>query len=167
MLNKKTTLLSMKLRILLLFITIAQFTYAQQIIGLGMQYSEKSHGQFVANVAFPTLIQEHLICASAIEYTTPGKANMSGLHIKPIQLLIPFMNRDRSAAMSLGVDGGYLIDFRKGHDKTFTVTPHAYIDLGGVLFLKTGYDFDLKYGQSQFFIRAGFGFGLGIIKRMD
>jgi len=157
-----------KVKILLLLIVFPILCHAQ-FIGLGGQYSQASDGQFFINMAFPTYHQENklnLFNTSGFEYTTSGGAKLSGLNIKPIQLSTYFsedLYNDNPATLLLGVDAGYLFDFRKNRKNSIIITPNLYVDYK-VFFIKTGYDIDTFHGNSQFFIRAGIGIGLGTFK---
>ena len=144
------------------------FCYGQ-FFGLAGQYSEKSDGQFAANLSFPTL---HTInkfnsfISSGLEYTTSGGAKMSGLNLKPLQIQTFFTEdffNDHPYTVLLGVDGGYLFDFRSRKNNAVVITPNLYLDYK-IFFVKGGYDFDVTNGRSQFFVRAGIGIGMGTFK---
>jgi len=157
-----------KVKIFFLLIAFPFLCHAQ-FIGLGGQYSQASDGQFFMNMAFPTYHQDNklnLFNTSGFEFTTSGGAKLSGLNIKPIQLSTYFsedLYNDYPVTMLLGVDAGYLFDFRKNHKNTIVITPNLYVDYK-VFFIRTGYDIDTFHGNSQFFIRAGIGIGLGTFK---
>lgn len=152
----------------LLFLLLPILCYGQ-FFGLGGQYSQGAKGQFVVNFSAPTYHKENALNAfvsSGMEFTTSGGARMSGLNIKPVQLYTYFsedMYNDLPFTVLAGVDGGYLFDFRSKKDNGIILTPNLYIDYK-VFFVKTGYDFDVSHGRSQFFIRAGIGIGLGTFK---
>jgi len=142
-----------------------------QLLGIGGQYAQKAHGQFFVNAALPTYTKDnplHLFNLSGLEYTTPGASRLSGLNLKPIQLSTYLSNNifyGSPFTLSLGVDAGYLFDFRSNHDNTIVLTPNFYIDYK-IFFVKTGYDIDTLHGNSQFFVRAGIGFTLGTMKHL-
>lgn len=140
-----------------------------QIIGFAGQYAEKSHGQFAFNVAWPTYIEDNplnVFMLSGLEYTTPGASKLSGLHLKPVQLSTYFndylFNR-APVTFTMGVDGGWLLDFRGNHKSTLVVSPNIYFDYK-IFFLKAGYDLDTLHGNHQFYARAGIGFTFGVVK---
>lgn len=157
-----------KIRILLLLSVLPLFCYGQ-FFGLGGQYASKSDGQFFASFSFPTYHKHNnlgLFMSSGMEYTTGGGAKMSGLNLKPIQLSTvfneDFFNNHPYTAM-LSVDGGYLFDFRHNRNNAIVITPNLYFDYK-IFFVRSGYDFDVTNGRSQFFVRAGIGIGLGTLK---
>ena len=158
-----------KVKTLLLLLIAFPVLCHGQFIGLGGQYSQASDGQFFINMGFPTYHQDNklnLFNTSGLEYTTSGGAKLSGLNIKPVQLSTYFsedLYNNNPLTCLLGVDAGYLFDFRKNHKNTIVVTPNLYVDYK-VFFIKTGYDIDTFHGNSQFFIRAGIGIGLGTFK---
>lgn len=142
-----------------------------QLFGVGAQYAQKSDGQFFANLALPTWTTKNslkLFNMSGLEYTTPGSARLSGLQLKPIQLSTYFSDYlfyDAPVTMTLGVDAGYLFDFRKHYKNTIVLTPVFYADFR-IFFLKTGYEIDTFHGNNQFFVRIGVGFALGTMKSL-
>lgn len=158
-----------KIYVFLLLMILSLPAYSQ-LIGIGGQYAQKSDGQFFANIALPTFTKEnplHLFNLSGLDYTTSGP-KLSGLQIKPIQLstyLSDAIFYDSPITLSLGVDAGYLFDFKSGHKNTIVLTPNFYIDYK-IFFLKTGYEFDALHGNHQFFVRAGIGFALGTMKHL-
>ncbi len=161
-----------KRKIITLFVlTIISLSAYSQLIGIGGQYAQKSDGQFFMNAAIPTFTKDnplHLFNLSGLEYTTSGGASLSGLQIKPIQLSTYLSDRifyESPVTISLGVDAGYLFDFRHGHKNTIVLTPNFYMDYK-IFFVKTGYEFDTLHGKDQFFIRAGIGFALGTMKHL-
>lgn len=142
-----------------------------QIISFGGQYSQKADGQFVVNIAYPTYIRSNslnLFMLSGMEYTTPGAGKLSGLHIKPIQLSTYFSDYlfyQAPVTCTLGVDAGFLADFRGNHKSTVVLSPNFYIDYK-IFFLKAGYDMDVLHGKHQYYVRAGVGFTLGVMKNI-
>lgn len=157
-----------KIKISLLLLLLPILCYGQ-LIGLGGQYSEGANGQFVTSMAFPTFHQKNKLntfVSSGLEFTTSGGAKMSGLHLKPIQIK-SFLSEDlfnnNPYTILVGVDGGYLFDFRRGRQNGIVITPNVYVDYK-MFFIKAGYDFDVTNGQNQFFVRAGVGLGLGVLK---
>lgn len=157
-----------KIKLLFILVLIPLVGKAQ-FLGFGQQYSEGAHGQFVANMSFPTFHHPNKLntyVSSGLEFTTSGGAKMSGLHLKPLQITTFFSEdffNDHDYSVLLGVDAGYLYDFRRGRKNDYTVTPNLYFDYK-VFFVKAGYDIGLTKGQSQFFIRAGIGIGLSTFK---
>lgn len=157
-----------KLKIIFLLIAVP-FVCQAQFLGFGGQYSQDAQGQFVANASFPTLHSPNKLntyVSSGLEFTTSGGAKMSGLHVKPLQISTFFSEdffNEKDYSILLGVDAGYLYDFRKGRKNDFTVTPNLYLDYK-FFFVKAGYDVGLTKGQSQFFVRAGVGIGLSTFK---
>lgn len=161
----------MKKIALLALVVLVPILCKAQFIGLGGQYAEKSDGQFFANLAYPTFHKKNPLntfVMSGIEFTTSGGTKMSGLHLKPIQLTT-FISEDlynnKPYTILLGVDAGYLFDFRHDRKDGIVFTPNAYFDYKFV-FVKAGYDLDVSNGQQQFFVRAGLCFGLGSFKIM-
>lgn len=157
--------------LLLLLVCIPMLSYAQ-FFGIGGQYSEKSDGQIVISTSFPTIHPSHnkfnSFVSSGMEFTTSGGAKMSGLHLKPVQIQTFFSEdffNNTPFTLLLGVDGGYLFDFRHNRKNAITVTPNLYFDYK-VFFVKTGYDFDISHGRNQFFVRAGVCVGLGSLKML-
>lgn len=140
-----------------------------QILGLGGQYAERSHGQFFVSAAYPTFYESNalrLFNLSGLEYTTPGSARLSGLQLKPIQLSSYLSDKifyESPLVITVGVDAGYLFNFSKGYKSTIVLTPHFYMDYK-IFFLKAGYEMDALHGRHQYFIRAGIGFALGTMK---
>lgn len=140
-----------------------------QLLGLGGQYTEGSHGQLFFNAAFPTFHKKNALntfVSSGLDFTTSGGAEMSGLTIKPIQIksfLSENLFNNNPFTLLVGVDGGYLFDFRRGRQNGIVITPNLYVDYK-IFFLKAGYDFDVSNGRNQFFARAGVGIGFGTLK---
>ncbi|MDH6355635.1 hypothetical protein M2132_001980 [Dysgonomonas sp. PH5-45] len=157
-----------KLPILLLF-TLLPMLCSAQFFGLGGQYTQKSDGQFFASFSYPTFHPKNKLnsfISSGLDFTTSGGAKISGLNVKPIQLNTFFSEKlfnSTPYTLLLGVDGGYNFDFRHGRKNGIVITPNIYFDYK-FLFLKAGYDFDVTNGNNQFFVRAGFCFGMGTIK---
>lgn len=157
-----------KTKILLLLLLLPIVCYGQ-LIGLGGQYSTGANGQFFTSMAFPTFHEQNkfnVFVSSGLEFTTSGGARMSGLNLKPIQIK-SFLSEDffekSPVTLLVGVDGGYLFDFRKGKQNGIIITPNVYADYK-IFFVKAGYDFDVTNGQNQFYVRAGVGLGLGVLK---
>lgn len=157
-------------KILSLFIlTMLSIQAYSQLIGIGGQYSQRSNGQFFVSAALPTCYKVNalrLMNFSGIEYITPGKARLSGIQLKPIQLSSYLSDKifyDSPIVITLGIDAGYLFNFSKGYKNTIILTPNFYLDYK-IFFLKTGYEIDTFHGNHQFFIRAGIGFVLGTMK---
>lgn len=142
-----------------------------QLFGVGGQYAQGADGQFFVNMALPTWTKSNslnLFNMSGLEYTTSGGAELSGLQLKPVQLSTYFSDylfREAPVTLTLGVDAGYLFDFRKHHKNTIVLTPNVYLDYK-IFFLKTGYEIDTFHGNNQFFVRAGVGFVLGTMKSL-
>lgn len=157
-----------KIKILLLLISIPLLSYGQ-FFGLGGQYSQKADGQFFINTAYPFYNEANplnMYISSGLEYTTPGGAKLAGLNIKPIQAatyISEGLYNNYPVTFLLGVDAGYLFDFRSRHKNTIVVTPNVYLDYK-IFFVKAGYDIDTFHGNNQFFVRAGVGVGLGTFK---
>ena len=155
-----------------LLLTVLSLPVYSQVFGVGGQYAQKADGQFFVSAALPTFTKEnplHIFNLSGLEYTTPGASRMSGLTIKPIQLSSYISDKifyESPFTISIGVDAGYLFDFRSGHSNTIVLTPNFYIDYK-IFFVKTGYDIDTFHGNHQFFIRAGIGFALGTMKHFQ
>lgn len=157
-----------KINILLLLLLLPIVSYGQ-MIGFGGQYSDGAKGQFVASLAYPTFHKKNKLntfIASGMEVTTSGGAKMSGLNVKPIQIK-SFLSEDlfnnKPYTILVGVDGGYLFDFRHGRKNGIIITPNVSVDYK-IFFVKAGYDFDVTNGQNQFFARAGVGLGLSTLK---
>jgi len=150
-------------------LVVLSFPAYSQLFGVGGQYAQKANGQFFANIALPTFTKDnplHLFNMSGIEYTTPGGSRLSGLNIKPIQLSTYLSDKifyESPFVLSLGVDAGYLFDFRSNHKNSIVLTPNIYADYK-IFFIKAGYDMDTFHGNHQFFVRAGIGFTLGTMK---
>lgn len=159
----------MKKIIVLIFSLVIYLPAYAQLFGLGGQYAEHSDGQFFVNVALPTYTKSNSLRffnMSGLEYTTGGNANMSGLQVKPIQLSTYLSDRifyESPFVVSLGVDAGYLFDFRRNRSNTIVLTPNIYVDYK-IFFIKGGYEFDTFHGNHQYFVRAGIGFALGTMK---
>lgn len=156
--------------ILLMLLVLIPLASYGQFFGLGGQYSEKSDGQFVISGSFPTIHPAHnklnSFVSSGLEFTTSGGAKMSGLHLKPVQISTFFSEdffNNTPYTILLGVDGGYLFDFRRNRKNAITITPNLYFDYK-IFFVKTGYEFDVSHGKSQYFIRAGVCIGMGSLK---
>lgn len=153
--------------LVLIFVPLVSYG---QFLGIGGQYTEKSNGQFIASFSIPTIHPApnalNSYISSGMEFTTSGGAEMSGLHLKPIQITTFFSENlfnNTKWTVLLGVDGGYLFDFRQGKKNAITATPNLYFDYN-FFFVKGGYDFNLSHGGGQFFVRAGICFGMGAIK---
>lgn len=159
----------MKKKYLLLLTMLAPLLSYGQLIGLGGQYADKSNGQFFISSSFPSYTGENplnIYLSSGFEFTTSGGANLSGLNIKPIQLnsyLSESLYNNLPVTFLLGLDAGYLFDFRSRHKNTVVLTPNIYVDYK-ILFIKAGYDIDTFHGKNQFFVRIGVGIGLGTFK---
>lgn len=156
--------------IFLLF--LVPFALKAQFFGLAGQYADGSDGQFVASFSVPTWHNKNPLnsyISSGLEYSTSGGAKMSGLNIKPIQFST-FISEDlynnNPFTILLGVDAGYLFDFRKNRQNAIVLTPNFHFDYK-VVYLKTGYDFDVSHGRSQFFIRVGACLSLGSFKVVE
>ncbi|NDV79103.1 hypothetical protein [Dysgonomonas sp. 511] len=142
-----------------------------QFIGIGAQYADaKDKGndfQFAANVSFPTWHKKNPLntfIASGIDYTG-GSSPVAGLNIKPIQItsfLSESLFNKNKATILVGCDAGYLFNFRHGKDGII-ITPNVYFDYK-FFFVKSGFDFNVTGGEHQFFVRAGFSFGMGTLK---
>lgn len=159
----------MKKTYLILLILAFPLLVHAQFFSSGMQYSQKSDGQYFANVSFPVFHKKNpfnSFIASGMDYTTYGGAKLSGLNIKPIQINTffgeDFFNNSKYTLM-LGVDAGYLFNFPKDHKNGIVITPNLYFDYK-FFFAKAGYDFDVSNGINQFYVRAGVCFGMGAIK---
>lgn len=157
-----------KIRLLLLMVFVPILCQAQ-FFGIGGQYSQKSDGQFFINTSYPFYNEKNALnmyLSSGMEYTTSGGAKLAGLNIKPIQAtsyLSEDLYNNLPITLLVGVDAGYLFDFRSRHKNSIVITPNIYIDYK-VFFVKAGYDIDTFHGNSQFFVRAGIGVGLGTFK---
>lgn len=147
------------------------FAYAQ-FFGLAGQYADGSDGQFVANLSVPTFHKKNPLnsfISSGLEFSTSGGAKMSGLNIKPIQFATFFsedLYNTKPYTILLGVDAGYLFDFRRNRDNAIVITPNFHFDYK-VVFLKAGYDFDVSHGRQQFFVRAGVCLSIGTFKVVE
>lgn len=157
-----------KSKILLLFLLLPVLCYGQ-LLGVGGQYSDGADGQFFGSMAFPVFKEKNKLntfVSSGLDITTSGGAEMSGLNVKLIQAKT-FLSEDlfnkKSFTILVGVDGGYLFDFRRGQKNGIVLTPNVYVDYK-ILFLKAGYDFDVSNGRNQFFVRAGVGVSFGTLK---
>jgi hypothetical protein len=154
--------------LMLIFLSVPAYS---QLFGFGGQYAQQSDGQFFVNLALPTWTKSnslHLFNLSGLEYTTSGGAEMSGLQLKPIQLSTYFSDYifyEAPVTLTLGLDAGYLFDFRSHHRNTIVLTPNFYMDYK-IFFIKTGYEIDTFHGNNQFFVRAGIGFALGTMKSL-
>lgn len=154
---------------LLFLILLTPLAAKAQFLGLAGQYTQKADGQFAASFSFPTIHPKNplnLFVSSGLDYTTSGGAEMAGLNLKPIEIswfgTERFFNKT-PFTMLLNLDAGYLIDFRKGRENAFVLTPNLYIDYK-YYFVKAGYDFDISNDRKQFFVRAGVCVGLGTLK---
>lgn len=159
-----------KIQLLIFLALLPMFAHAQ-FWGIGAQYSQGGDGQFVHSISFPTFHKKNSInsfISSGLEITTSGKAPISGLNIKPIQLQTFFSENlfnNFPVTFLLGVDGGYNFDFRAHKKNGIILTPNLYVDYR-IFFIKSGWDFDVSHGHNQFFVRAGLGVGLGIFKSL-
>ena len=157
-----------KIILLLLLFPLVGFA---QFLGIGAQYADaKNKGndfQFVANASFPTWHKKNPLntfISSGIDYTG-GSSPVAGLNLKPIQInsfITESLFNKNKATILIGCDAGYLFNFKHGEDG-IVITPNVYFDYK-FFFVKTGYDFNVTAGESQFFVRAGFCFGMGSIK---
>lgn len=161
----------MKKIVLIFILLLASITSFAQFLGIGSQYADaKGKGnaiQFVANASFPYIHKKNSLnsyISAGIDYTG-GSSPVSGLNIKPVSVTTffneSFFNSTKYTVL-LSCDAGYLFNFRHGKDG-IVVTPNLYIDYK-YFFVKTGYDFNVTGGERQFFVRAGFCFGMGVIK---
>lgn len=155
--------------IAILFLVVLPGLCHAQFVGIGGQYSQGGDGQFFGNLSYPSFHAKNKLntyVSSGVEYTTPGGAKLSGLNIKPIQITT-FFNEDfyekSPVTLLLGVDAGYLLNFKHGQKDAITISPNLYADYH-IFFVKTGYDFDILHGRRQFFVRGGIGIGLGTFK---
>ncbi|MBK5720306.1 hypothetical protein JGH11_05435 [Dysgonomonas sp. Marseille-P4677] len=156
---------------IILFLLLLPFVCSAQFIGIGAQYADaKDKGndfQFAANISFPVWHKKNALnsfIASGVDYTG-GSSPVAGLNIKPIQLtsyLSESLFDNNKATILVGCDAGYLFNFRHGKDG-IVITPNIYLDYK-FFFIKTGYDFNVTGNEQQFFVRAGFCFGMGSIK---
>jgi len=157
-----------KVRILLLLMLLPVLC-SGPFFAPGGQYSQGADGQFVINASFPTYHQDNalkMFISSGLEYTTSGGAKLAGLNVKPIQAATYFSDdfyNNNPVTLLLGVDAGYLFDFRRHHKNSIVITPNLHCEYK-IFFVKTGYDIDTFHGNSQFFVRAGIGIGLGTFK---
>lgn len=159
-----------KIKFLLLSIFIP-LACSAQFIGIGGQYADaKGAGndfQFAANMSYPVWAKKNVLnsyISSGIDYTG-GASPVSGLNIKPIQItsfLSESLFNKNKATILIGCDAGYIFNFNYGKDGV-VITPNIYFDYKFV-FVKAGYDFNVSAGKEQFFVRAGFCFGMGGIK---
>ena len=169
--EKKSTNLFLKRIYLFLLPVVFSVPAYSQLFGVGGQYTQQSDGQFFVNLALPTWTKHnplHLFNLSGLEYTTSGGARMSGLQLKPVQLSTYLSDNifyDSPVTLSIGIDAGYLFDFRRHHKNTIVLTPNFYMDYK-IFFMKAGYEIDTFHGDHQFFIRAGVGFALGTMKSL-
>lgn len=157
-----------KIILLLLLFPLVGFA---QFLGIGAQYADaKNKGndfQFAANASFPTWHKKNPLntfISSGIDYTG-GSSPVAGLNLKPIQInsfITESLFNKNKATILIGCDAGYLFNFKHGKDG-IVITPNVYFDYK-FFFVKTGYDFNVTAGESQFFVRAGFCFGMGSIK---
>ncbi|MBD8390234.1 hypothetical protein [Dysgonomonas sp. BGC7] len=157
-----------KIILLLLLFPLVGFA---QFLGIGAQYTDaKNKGndfQFAANASFPTWHKKNPLntfISSGIDYTG-GSSPVAGLNLKPIQInsfITESLFNKNKATILIGCDAGYLFNFKHGEDG-IVITPNVYFDYK-FFFVKTGYDFNVTAGESQFFVRAGFCFGMGSIK---
>lgn len=157
-----------KIILLLLLFPLVGFA---QFLGIGAQYADaKNKGndfQFAANASFPTWHKKNPLntfISSGIDYTG-GSSPVAGLNLKPIQInsfITESLFNKNKATILIGCDAGYLFNFKHGEDG-IVITPNVYFDYK-FFFVKTGYDFNVTAGESQFFVRAGFCFGMGSIK---
>ena len=69
---------------------------------------------------------------------------------------------DAPITAMIGTDAGYNFNFNHGHDGVI-LTPFLYLDYG-IIYLKTGYDYNTFEDEGQFFVRLGVGVGPGFIK---
>lgn len=155
----------------ILLLLLLPLACSAQFIGIGAQYADaKDKGndfQFAANVSFPTWHKKNPLnsyISSGIDYTG-GSSPVAGLNIKPIQFtsfISESLFNKNKATILVGCDAGYLFNFRHGKDG-IVITPNVYFDYK-FFFAKAGYDFNVTGGKEQFFLRAGFCFGMGAIK---
>ncbi|SBW08708.1 conserved exported hypothetical protein [uncultured Dysgonomonas sp.] len=159
-----------KVRIILLFILLP-LACSAQFLGVGVQYADaKGKGndfQFAANASYPVWHKKNpfnSFISSGIDYTG-GSSPVAGLNLKPIQLTSfiseSLFNKNKVTVL-VGCDAGYLFNFKHGKDG-IVITPNVYIDYK-FFFAKAGYDFNVTGNEQQFFVRAGFCFGMGSIK---
>ncbi len=157
-----------KFLLLLVFVPIV---CSAQFIGIGGQYADaKGAGndfQFATNISYPVWAKKNpfnSFVMSGIDYTG-GNSPVAGLNIKPIQLtsfLSESLFNNNKCTLLVGCDAGYLFNFNHGKDGV-VITPNIYFDYKFV-FVKAGYDFNVSAGKEQFFLRAGFCFGMGGLK---
>lgn len=154
----------------LFFILFYSFGYGQQFIGVGGQYTDGADGQFAVSASFvPYFMIEpaSFFVTAGGECTTSGRAKMSGLQIKPVQAFFTvYSERLKPYSLVAGLDAGYLVDTRNGKKNAFLLTPNVYADYY-CFFAKSGYEWDAFNGRGQFYIRAGIGFGLGLLGLSD
>lgn len=159
-----------KILFLLLLLPLAGFA---QFVGIGAQYADaKGIGndiQFATNVAFPVWHQKNsfnTFVMSGIDYTG-GRSPVAGLNIKPIQattFISESLFNKKPYTILLGCDAGYLFNFNGGKNG-IVITPNIYLDYK-FFFVKAGYDFNITGNEQQFFIRAGVGLGMGVLKML-
>jgi len=153
----------MKKLLFSLFLILPSTVFAQYI-GVGYQYADFKHHQFVATAAFPWRIPSgngSLFLTSGLEYSTKG-APISGLNLKAISASVPFVveNRNTWFVFQPGLDGGYIWGLNHAKDGV-VISPNFHIEFTGFLHLRTGYDYNFTAKQGQFFIRLAVGIGAG------
>lgn len=161
-----------KITFILSFILLPVACFSQ-FLGIGAQYADaKDKGndfQFAANASYPVWHKKNSLnsfISSGIDYTG-GSSPVAGLNIKPIQLtsfLSESLFNNTKTTILVGCDAGYIFNFRHGKDG-IVITPNIYFDYQSV-FLKAGYDFNVTGNEQQFFLRAGFCFGMGTLKSL-
>jgi hypothetical protein len=159
-----------KVRIILLFILLP-LACSAQFLGVGVQYADAKGKGMTSSLQPMPLIRYGIkknpfnsFISSGIDYTG-GSSPVAGLNLKPIQLTSfiseSLFNKNKVTVL-VGCDAGYLFNFRHGKDG-IVITPNVYIDYK-FFFAKAGYDFNVTGNEQQFFVRAGFCFGMGSIK---
>lgn len=161
------------MKYLILVFLLIPLSCAGQLLGVAGQWSKfdgDSKFQFNASAAFPYLnnfnegsSSTRWALCGGVDYLS-GSSTISGLNIKPASFMITTSKifEDTPITAMVGADAGYNFNFNHGHDGVI-LTPFLYLDCG-IIFLKTGYDYNTFEDEGQFFVRLGVGVGPGFIK---
>ena len=147
----------MKKNLIILFVFWQTVNFAQ-IIGLGYQTTFQSN-QFVAsaNSTFSrSNFNDDLQFQFGADFSTSNTNSFSGLYLKPLQIHYNFGtidNRDKPL-VAISAETSYLINNGIGNNGAI-LSSNFYIDSGGILYLKTGYQYHFQDKISQFYIRIG------------
>lgn len=140
-----------------------------QFIGVAGQWANPDKGQFAATLSTPYAILGNednafqFVLSSGMEYTTSGP-KISGLNLKSLSVWMVSNNMESDFSYGVRLDGGYNFNLTHGHNGVI-LTPNLYFDWSA-FYISAGYDYNVSHNEGQFFVRAGVGITLGLLKKI-